>query len=111
MSQTIYSQLQYLLGVPVKPAPDKWDRLYNVDFFIEVNNKYIGLQIKPVTCGYTIEVYKWKEVQEMAHLKFKRKFGGRVFFVFSIESGNKKKIYNVEVIEEIQREIETLKKD
>jgi hypothetical protein len=32
-----------------EPAPDEWDRLYNVDFSIEVNGKYIGIQIKPVT--------------------------------------------------------------
>jgi hypothetical protein len=49
-------------------------------------------------------------MQEKAHLKFKKKFGGHVFFIFSIRSGNKKKIYNVEVIEEIRREIEILKK-
>ena len=46
--QTIYGQLQNILEVSVEPAPDEWDRLYNVDFFIEVNDKYIGLQIKPL---------------------------------------------------------------
>ena len=47
--QTIYGQLQQLVGVEIKPAPDEWDRGYNVDFFIEVNGKYIGLQIKPAS--------------------------------------------------------------
>jgi hypothetical protein len=32
--QTIYGQLQKALGVKVEPAPDEWDRGYNVDFFI-----------------------------------------------------------------------------
>lgn len=50
--QTIYGQLQRELGVPVEPAPDAWDRGYNVDFFIKVGEKYIGLQIKPA--GYAI---------------------------------------------------------
>ena len=50
--QTIYGQLQNKLGVKVEPAPDKWDRGYNVDFFIKVNDKYIGLQIKPA--GYCL---------------------------------------------------------
>ena len=33
---TIYGQLQKILGVPIQPAPDEWDRLFNVDFFIQV---------------------------------------------------------------------------
>jgi hypothetical protein len=35
--QTIYGQLQKILGVPVQPAPDEWDRLFNVDFYIKIN--------------------------------------------------------------------------
>jgi len=40
--------------------------------------------------------------------EFKQKFGGKVFFVYSIKSGKKKKIYNTEVIEEIKNEIRRL---
>jgi len=85
---------------------DDWDRLYNVDFFIEVNNKYIGIQIKPITFGHTFENHKWQEMQETTHLKFQKKFGGRVFIVFSMKIGDKKTIKNIEVIEEIKNEIE-----
>lgn len=35
--QTIYGQLENRLDVKIEPAPDKWDRKYNVDFFIKVN--------------------------------------------------------------------------
>ncbi|MCD6208528.1 MAG: MjaI family restriction endonuclease [Methanosarcinales archaeon] len=45
--KTVYGQLQEILGVKIEPAPDEWDRLFNVDFFIKINDKYIGLQIKP----------------------------------------------------------------
>ncbi|MBM3235194.1 MjaI family restriction endonuclease [Candidatus Poribacteria bacterium] len=107
--QTIYGQLQNTLGMPVKPAPDEWDRLYNVDFFIEVNDKYIGLQIKPVTFEHTVEDYKWKEMQETTHLNFQKKFGGRVFTVFSVKVGKQKMIKNLEVIDEIKTEIEKLR--
>ncbi len=31
--QTVYGQLQKILGVPIEAAPDEWDRLFNVDFF------------------------------------------------------------------------------
>lgn len=30
--QTIYGQLQEILNVKIDPAPDEWDRLFNVDF-------------------------------------------------------------------------------
>jgi hypothetical protein len=38
--QTIYGQLQQELGVRVEPAPDEWDRGYNVDFFIKVKDQF-----------------------------------------------------------------------
>ena len=106
--QTIYGRLEDELGVPVKPAPDEWDRLYNVDFYIEVEGKHIGLQIKPITFEHTFEDYKWKDMQRASHLKFQEKSGGKVFTVFSIKSGKKKEIYNNEVIEEIKKEIKRL---
>ena len=109
--QTTYGQLQNILGVQIKPAPDEWDSLYNVDFFIEIKGKYIGLQIKPTTFKHTFEDYKWKEMQEISHHKFQEKFGGKVFTVFSIKEGNKKVIHNPEVIEEIRKEIERLEKE
>lgn len=109
--QTIYGQLQNILGVPIKPAPDEWDRLYNVDFYIEMENKYIGLQIKPITFEHTFEDYKWKNMQETTHKKFQEEFDGRVLIVFSVKVGDKKKIKNVEIIEEIKKEIERLKKE
>jgi hypothetical protein len=106
--QTVSGQLQNNLGVEIKPAPDEWDRLYNVDFFIEVSGKYIGIQIKPTTFKQTFENYKWQEMQETSHQKFQKKFGGKVFIVFSVTEGKKKIIQNPEVIEEIRKEIERL---
>lgn len=107
--QTMYGQLENLLGVPVEPVPDEWDRRYNLDFFIGVKDKYIGLQIKPISSGQALNQYQWIKMHEVNHKKFTDKFGGQVFFIFSVKSGNKKKIYNVEVIEEIQKEIDRLK--
>ena len=103
--QTTYGQLEKELGMPIKPAPDEWDRLYNVDFYIEVKGKYIGLQIKPITFEHTFEDYKWKQMQEVTHLEFQKRFGGKVFTVFSVKSGKKKEIYNNDVIEKIKKEV------
>lgn len=110
--QTVYGQLQSILDVKIEAASDKWDRLYNVDFFIRVRDKYIGLQIKPVSSvGGTIqlpEIFKEKNIQEETHKKFKQEFGGKVFYIYSIKNGEKKEIYNKEIIEEIKEEIERL---
>jgi len=107
--KTIYGQLQEILKVSIRPAPDKWDRLYNVDFYIEVKGKYIGLQIKPITYEQTPEVYRWKEWLSKTHDKFEKDRGGKVFIVFSIKKNDKKIIYNPEVIDEIQKEVKRLR--
>lgn len=110
--QTVYGQLQHLLGVKIESAPDEWDRLYNVDFFISVNQHYIGLQIKPITFGggapQLPEIFKEKSIQEETHKAFSEKFGGKVFYVYSAKTGEKKEICNPEVIGEIEAEITRL---
>ncbi len=107
--QTIYGQLQKILGVPIQPAPDEWDRLFNVDFFIQVGERYIGLQIKPVNSGIQLpEIFKEYHLQAETHKKFTEGFGGKVFYLFSAKVGEKKEIQNKEVIDEILREIKRL---
>lgn len=110
--KTIYGQLQEILKEKIEPAPDEWDRLYNVDFFIKVKNNYIGLQIKPVGgVAHIPEIYKEKKLQEDTHKKFTEKYGGKVFYIYSIKKEGKKIIYNTEVIKEIIKEIERLNKE
>lgn len=109
--QTIYGQLQEALGVKVEPAPDEWDRGYNVDFFIKVKEKYIGLQIKPAGYAYITQIINELEFQKKTHEKFTTKYGGKVFYVISVKEGKKKIIHNPSVIEEIRKEIERLKKE
>jgi hypothetical protein len=107
--QTIYGQLQKILGVPIEPAPDEWDRLFNVDFFIKINEKYIGLQIKPINSGIQLpEIFKEYSIQAETHIKFTEVFGGKVFYLFSAKIGEKKEIQNKEVINEIKQEIDRL---
>jgi len=89
---------------------DEWDRIYNVDFYIEIKSKFIGLQIKPISYSQTPEIHKWKEWLSRTHKNFEKKFGGKVFTIFSIKKGDRKDIYNKEVIGEIKSEIERLNK-
>ncbi|MCA1902475.1 MAG: MjaI family restriction endonuclease [Candidatus Hydrogenedens sp.] len=106
---TIYEQLQDILNVKIEPAPDEWDRKYNVDFFIKVNNKFIGLQIKPAGYAFIPQIINERNNQLKTHDKFTKKYGGKVFYVISIKDGDKKTIYNKEIIEEINQDIEKLK--
>jgi hypothetical protein len=88
---TIYGKLQAELGVEIKPAPDEWDRLYNFDFYIQVGNKCIGIQIKPITYEQTPEIHKWKDWMKDTHRKFEEKFGGKVFMVFQLRKEIRRK--------------------
>ncbi len=108
--QTIYGQLQEMLGANVEPAPDEWDRGYNVDFFIKIKDKYIGLQIKPAGYAYITQIINELEFQKETHKKFTIKYGGKVFYIISVKEGDKKKIYNTDVIEEIKQEMIRLQK-
>ncbi len=109
--QTIYGQLQNILGVKIEPAPDEWDRLFNVDFFIKVGDHYIGLQIKPVNAGIQLpEIFKEYALQAETHLKFTEVFGGKVFYLFSEKVGDKKEIKNKDIIADISSEIKKLSK-
>jgi len=107
--RTVYGQLQNLLGVKIEPAPDEWDRLFNVDFFIKIKDKYIGIQIKPASgVSHIPEIFKERSQQAETHKKFTEKYGGKVFYVISIKEGTNKVIQNKEVIEEILAEIKRL---
>jgi hypothetical protein len=106
---TVYKKLQKELNIEIKPVPDEWNRIHNVDFYIEINRKYIGLQIKPITYNQTLEIHKWKDWLSRTHKRFEEKLGGKVFILFSIKKGDKKEIYNKEVIEEIKDYIKKLR--
>lgn len=107
---TIYGQLEELLGVKIEPSSDDWDRHYNVDFYIKVKESYIGLQIKPVNQGIQLpQIMKERELQSASFEKFTKKYGGKVFYIYSSKVGDKKNIVNVDVINEIRVEIARLK--
>ncbi len=108
--KTIYGQLEKELGVEIQPAPDEWDRLYDVDFFIEIKGSYIGLQIKPVSnISHIPQIYKERNLQKENHQKFTKKFGGKVFYIFSAKENGKKQIANPEIVKEIENEIKRLR--
>jgi len=107
--ETIYGQLEEAVERKIESAPDNWDRTYSVDFFIKIANKFIGIQIKPIASGQSLNHYQWIEMHRINHQRFENDFGGKVFFVYSTKSAaGKKKIHNVEVIDQIREEIQRL---
>ncbi|MDZ7343158.1 MAG: MjaI family restriction endonuclease [candidate division KSB1 bacterium] len=108
---TIFGQLQNIFGINVEPAPDEWDRLYNVDFMIEVNGKYIGIQLKSITSEQTFDNCDWRSYLGTSCCKFQKKFGGMIFIIAFVMMGKRKLIYNFEVIPTIRKEIERLKNE
>jgi len=106
--QTIYGQLQEALGVKIEPAPDEWDRGYNVDFYIKIKEKFIGIQIKPAGYAYITQIINELNFQKRTHQLFTKKYGGKVFYIISIAEDKRKVIYNPEIIDEIKAEIKAL---
>jgi len=106
--RTVYERLESLLGLRLVPAPDEWDRSYNVDFYVPVGNKAVGIQIKPTTYQNLPEQHRWHAWMEDSHRQFQEDHGGRVFIVFSVTSDGEKTIANPEVVDEIRVEIERL---
>jgi len=107
--ETIYGQLEGAIEHKIESAPDNWDRSYSVDFFIRVLDKFIGIQIKPIASGQALNQYQWVEMHMINHQRFESEFGGKVFFVYSTKgTTGKKRIHNVEVIQQIKDEIKRL---
>jgi hypothetical protein len=42
--ETVYKQLDHTLGVKLEPAPDEWDRAYNVDFIYLLGTKLLAFK-------------------------------------------------------------------
>lgn len=108
-TQIIRHDLEERLGIEISEAPDEIDRTFCVDYLIKVKDKYIGIQIKPIESGHSINDYQWYEMHKERHREFQNKYGGKTFFVFSIRKGDKKVIQNLEIVDEIKDEIARLK--
>jgi len=70
--ETIYGQLEGAIGHKIEPAPDNWDRAYSVDFFLKINDKYLGIQIKPIASGQALNQYQWIEMHRKNHERFEK---------------------------------------
>lgn len=82
------------------------DHAGDIDYLGWVRNNAFGIQIKPVTGKANFGNYSQTERMKASFDDYTEKYKGKVFIVFSIDD----KIQNEEVIQEIAKEIERLRK-
>lgn len=82
------------------------DHAGDIDYLGWVGEKAFGIQIKPVTAKANFGNYSVTERMKASFADFTKKYGGKVFVVFSIDD----KIKNVEVVKQIALEINRLSK-
>ncbi len=82
------------------------DHAGDIDYLGWVGEKAFGIQIKPVTAKANFGNYSVTERMKASFADFTKKYGGKVFVVFSVDD----KIKNVEVVKQIALEIKRLSK-
>ncbi len=81
------------------------DHAGDIDYLGWVGNKAFGIQIKPVTARANFGNYSISERMKASFEEFEKKYGGKVFIIFSIDD----KIENIKIISDIEAEIIRLK--
>ena len=97
--------------VDFKESDPELDHAGDIDYIGIVNDKAFGIQIKPITAMSNFGNYKITERMSRSFQNFEKKYGGKVFVVYSARSGNKKEIVNSDVIDQIRDEIDRLEKE
>lgn len=82
------------------------DHAGDVDYLGYVGKKAFGIQVKPITAKANFGNYSPSERMKASFREFEKKYGGKVFVIFSIDD----EITNKEVFKEIEKEIARLKK-
>lgn len=81
------------------------DHAGDIDYLGWVGDKAFGIQIKPVTARANFGNYSPSERMKASFREFEKKYGGKVFIIFSIDD----EIKNNEVFKEVEEEIRRLK--
>ena len=95
--------------VKFEESAPELDHAGDIDYLGKVGKKSFGIQIKPVTANATFANYKISDRMSASFQNFEKKYGGKVFIIFSTRTGNKKDIVNKEIIKDIENEINRLK--
>jgi len=95
--------------VEFEESEPELDHAGDIDYLGKVGKKFFGIQIKPVTANATFANYKISDRMSASFQNFEKKYGGKVFIIFSTRVGNKKDIVNKDIIKDIANEIHRLK--
>jgi hypothetical protein len=95
--------------VEFEESEPELDHAGDIDYLGKVGKKSFGIQIKPVTANATFANYKISDRMSASFQNFEKKYGGKVFIIFSTRVGNKKDIVNKDIIKDIANEILRLK--
>lgn len=95
--------------IEFEESDEELDHAGDIDYIGKIGNNAIGIQIKPITANANFGNYKITERISASFQEFEKKFGGKVFVIFSTRTGDRKVIRNKEVIDEIREEVERLK--
>lgn len=82
------------------------DHAGDIDYLGYAGEKAFGIQIKPVTAKANFGNYSPSERMKASFREFEKKYGGKVFIVFSVDD----EIKNKEVIKDIRQEIKRLER-
>ena len=81
------------------------DHAGDIDYVAKVGKYQFGIQIKPVTANANFGGYSLSERMKVSFDDFTKRYGGKVFIVYSLRG----EIANKEVIDQIRQEIGRLK--
>ncbi len=80
------------------------DHAGDIDYLGWIGDKAFGIQIKPVTAKASFGNYSPSERMKASFREFEKKYGGKVFIIFSVGD----EIKNKEILKEVQDEIKRL---
>lgn len=80
------------------------DHAGDIDYLGWIGDNAFGIQIKPVTAKASFGNYSPSERMKASSREFEKKYGGKVFIIFSADDEIKNKV----ILKEIQDEIERL---
>ena len=90
--------------VKFEESPAELDHAGDIDYLGYVDDKALGIQIKPVTAKSNFGNYSISERMKASFQDFEDEYGGKVFIIFSLDG----EIANNNVLKDIEKEIKRL---
>ncbi len=93
-------------SVKFEESPSELDHAGDIDYLGYVGDKAFGIQIKPATAKSNFGNYSVSERMKASFQDFEADYGGKVFIIFSLDG----EVANENILKDVEKEIEKLKK-